>query len=127
MKKVIEMVQSIAVEMGSEAGMAAGDKVGVEEVAKIDWKTITGDKIAEIRKQFEVMGASAGSEASTVLMKSSIVAKISMEAVLETAKVASIQAAEKYSIKAREFCKMAVKISEEAGGKVAAEMAKTEG
>ena len=46
--------------------------------------------------------------------------------VLEVAKSASVVAAEKYAIKAREFCKMAAKISVEAGGKSAAECAKNE-
>ena len=45
---------------------------------------------------------------------------------LEVTKSASVVAAEKYAIKAREFCKMATKIAEEAGGKFATECVKNE-
>ena len=51
---------------------------------------------------------------------------LNLLSVLEVAKSASIVAAEKYVVKAREFCKMAAKISEEAGGKSAAECAKND-
>ena len=128
MAKVVEMIQVVAEEMAMEAGFAAGETAGVAEAAKIaDWKAVTGEKIAEIRKQFEAVGSAAGKEAASVQLKSSLVAKIQMSSVVEFAVAASVASAEKYSVKAREFCKMAAKISEEAGGKAAAELAKNEG
>ena len=65
--------------MGISAGYAAAEKAASEEVGKVDWKSVTGgDKIAEIRKQFEAIGSAAGKEAALVQLKSSIVAKIDM-------------------------------------------------
>ena len=43
--------------------------------------------------------------------------KIEVMDVMAEAKTAAIAAAEKYSVKAREFCKMGIKIAEEAGAK----------
>ena len=65
--------------MGISAGYAAAEKAASEEVGKVDWKSLTGgDKIAEIRKQFEAIGSAAGKEATAVQLKSSIAAKIDM-------------------------------------------------
>ena len=61
------------------AGYAAAEKVASEEVDKVDWKSVTGgDKISEIRKQFEVIGSAAGKEAALVQLKASIAAKIDL-------------------------------------------------
>ncbi len=69
-----------------------------------------------MRQLFGEAGAKAGREAGLKVGKLSF-AKIDAQVVMAEVRTAAIAAAEKYSIKAREFHKMAVKIAEEAGKK----------
>merc|ERR1719245_1698688 len=116
MKVALEMIEPILVEMGGKIGEEEGEKAGNEEASKIDWKTITDEKITEIRKQFEQIGTKTGQTYGIKITKTAF-SQIKTESILEATKLAAFEAAEKYATKAREFCKMAVKIAEDAGGK----------
>merc|ERR1711963_700850 len=87
---------------------------------------ITDEKITEIRKQFEQIGTATG-QAHGIKITKTAFSQIKTESILEATKSAAFEAAEKYATKAREFCKMAVKIAEDAGGKAGAEAGELEG
>merc|ERR1712213_275638 len=126
MKVALEMIEPILEEMGGKIGEEEGEKAGNEEASTIDWKTITDEKITEIRKQFEQIGTTTGQTYGIKITKTAF-SQIKTESILEATKLAAFEAAEKYATKAREFCKMAVKIAEDAGGKAGAEAGELEG
>merc|ERR1712088_581685 len=111
---------------GGKIGEEEGEKAGTAEASKIDWKSVTDEKIAEIRKQFEQIGTATG-QAHGIKVTKTAFSQIKTETILEATKSAAFEAAEKYATKAREFCKMAVKIAEDAGGKAGAEAGELEG
>ena len=79
-------------------------------------KRMSGRKVAALREAFAALGSKAGREAGIKVGKLAF-QKIEVQAVMAEVKTAAIAAAEKYSVKAREFCKMGIKIAEEAGAK----------
>merc|ERR1711963_929248 len=87
---------------------------------------ITDEKITEVRKQFEQIGTATG-QAHGIKVTKTAFSKIKTETIIEATRSAAFEAAEKYATKAREFCKMAVKIAEDAGGKAGAEAGELEG
>jgi hypothetical protein len=75
------------------------------------------DKVTALRQLFGEAGSKAGRESGCKVGKLAF-SKVDVQIVMaEVRKVASTSA-EKYTVKAREFHKMAVRIAEEAGAKV---------
>ena len=89
----------------------------------MDFKAISGFQVTAMRQQFAEQGTIAGREAGRKVGKLALDKLNFEELKIEVRKVA-IASAEKYAVKAREFVKMAVRISEEAGGKSGAALGK---
>jgi hypothetical protein len=96
-------------------GRLAGEKAGMEELNKLQLVEICKEKVTALRGVFAEAGVRAGRESGIALAKS-VLAKISLEAILDEVKSASAAAGEKYAVKAREFQRLCAKIAEEAGG-----------
>merc|ERR1712012_1459257 len=95
MKVALEMIEPILVEMGGKIGEEEAEKAGNEEASKIDWKTITDEKITEIRKQFEQIGTATG-QAHGIKVTKTAFSQIKTETILEATRSAAFEAAEKY-------------------------------
>ena len=74
---------------------------------------------------FYEVGSKAGKEAGVKVGKLAF-SKIEAEAIRVEVRKVAIASAEKYAVKAREFCKMAVRIAEEAGCKYGGQIGEAE-
>jgi len=126
LEKAKILVLEIGGDEGRQAGGLAGEKVGKDMVTQQNFKMIRKEKTTELRNLFTETGAKAGMAAGISISKS-ILANIDMEQVLSEAKREATSSAEKYSIKAREFQKLAMKIAEEAGCNAGEESGEEEG
>ena len=91
MKVALEMLEPILANLGCAAGEEEGEKLGSAEAATIDWKSVSDDKIAEIRKQFEQIGISAG-QSTGIKVTQAAFAQIKTQAIMESVKVIALSA-----------------------------------
>ena len=106
--------------------VSLGTAAGKLEADKVDWKSISKDKVTSLRQLFGQAGANAGREAGLKVGKLAF-SKLEAEVIRTEVRKVAIAAAEKYAIKAREFHKMAVRIAEESGAKYGAMVGEEEG
>jgi len=122
----VEMLKEMSKEEGKIVAAKEAELSCQQQITKENLKSLSKDKIAQLKQKYTEMGQQIGLEVGKKIAKSTLT-KLDMEKLKSEAIKASAIAAEKYAIKAREFQKLAMKIAEDAGGASGEETGEEEG